>query len=243
MSDLPSCFGKQWESNDPQCAGGRDPAYTDPVTGSHIRERCAYYSACGTRVQVARSTSSTSSTPQPTQLVPAQNLTRPVWGVQQRQQPPPATPATTPTANTSPVPAQVLAQYPWMQAFMQQMMQQPPAQPQLPPIQNWDGAMQHFVQALAHHLHGAPQGYGPIPMQGRPAQPTAFVPPNAVYGQAPMMPVNFMMPGYLSVPEVRRPGDSLLGLLGREVARSLFKAGGHTVANFFDFTTWGPPGG
>jgi hypothetical protein len=55
-----------------------------------------------------------------------------------------------------------------------------------------------------------------------------------VHHPAPMYQLNYMMPGYLSVPEERLPGESLWGVLLREVFRSMFKALGHSVSHFFD---------
>lgn len=51
---------------------------------------------------------------------------------------------------------------------------------------------------------------------------------------APTYQLQYMVPGYLSVPEMRMHGESIWGLLGREVVRAMGKALGHTVANFFD---------
>lgn len=47
---LPDCYGKLWQQNEPECAGGRDPNYTSP-SGTHIRERCEFFNSCGSRKQ------------------------------------------------------------------------------------------------------------------------------------------------------------------------------------------------
>jgi hypothetical protein len=59
------------------------------------------------------------------------------------------------------------------------------------------------------------------------------------------MPVNYRMPGFLSAPEPVAPGGSIWGKLIREIFRSMGKAGGHSVAHFFDSTpiVWPPSGG
>lgn len=46
--------------------------------------------------------------------------------------------------------------------------------------------------------------------------------------------LNYAMPSYLSTPEIQHPGESIWQVLLREFIRSLFKAGGHAVAHFFD---------
>lgn len=75
-----------------------------------------------------------------------------------------------------------------------------------------------------------------------------LVPPQ--HAQVPyMVPMNFapaysQMPGYLTVPEPIVPGQHWGKRLGFSVARSMLKAAGHTMANFFDhtpFNPWFPP--
>ncbi len=51
--NLPQCYGKEWEANAPECAGGLDPAFTDPKNGSHIRQKCPFYDSCGARTRIA----------------------------------------------------------------------------------------------------------------------------------------------------------------------------------------------
>jgi hypothetical protein len=46
--------------------------------------------------------------------------------------------------------------------------------------------------------------------------------------------LNYVMPGYLSVPEERLPGEGLGSVLLREILRSVMKAAGHALAHFFD---------
>ena len=57
-------------------------------------------------------------------------------------------------------------------------------------------------------------------------------------GYQAMMPVNFHMPAYLSVPEIQMDGEGIFPVLGREVARGLLKAFGHSISSFFDNRPW-----
>src|ERR1700735_2038731 len=52
--ETPACFGKDWDSAAPECAGGPDPSFTHPKTGLHMREQCNFYSSCGVRVGASR---------------------------------------------------------------------------------------------------------------------------------------------------------------------------------------------
>lgn len=77
----------------------------------------------------------------------------------------------------------------------------------------------------------------PYPTTPYPYYPQAAPQPvqHPAYGYpAPSYQLNYMMPGYLTVPEMRVPGQSLFGLLGREALRSMGKSLGHTISNFFD---------
>lgn len=66
---------------------------------------------------------------------------------------------------------------------------------------------------------------------------------------APSYQLNYQVPGYLSVPEVRTYGGSVWGILGREAVRAALKAMGHTIAAYFDMNPFRlpppppPPGG
>lgn len=66
---LPSCFGVDWDKNEPECAGGPHPTRSNPKTGSHVLERCDFYAACGQKVAAAKNANGT--------LIPAQQLVRP----------------------------------------------------------------------------------------------------------------------------------------------------------------------
>lgn len=181
----PDCFGKHWDGTNTECAGGNDPAYRHPDTGSHTRERCVFFESCGARVQAAKNNMVQN-------VVPAPQLTR----FQPR-----------PTNNPQPLggqPTQI----------------QPQAMVPTAPQYNAQQINQQIVQqVLAAIRQGTPQAA-----------------PNAQLGYQQMMPVNFHVPQYLSVREERGPEDSLIGLLGRELVRSMGKSVGHTLANFFDMT-------
>jgi hypothetical protein len=56
-----------------------------------------------------------------------------------------------------------------------------------------------------------------------------------------MMPVDYRMPAYLSIPEERHEGQGLLGLMARTVGRSMGKALGHSIAHLFDTVPLTPP--
>jgi hypothetical protein len=62
------------------------------------------------------------------------------------------------------------------------------------------------------------------------AQPYAHPAPQ----QAAAWVLNYAMPSYLSTPETQHPGETIWSVLLRELIRALFKAGGHTLAHFFD---------
>ena len=65
----PACFGKSWEQQAPECAGGPDAAFTDE-NGGHIRPACGFFNACGSRTQAAKMEESQKN------LVPATSLVR-----------------------------------------------------------------------------------------------------------------------------------------------------------------------
>lgn len=101
--------------------------------------------------------------------------------------------------------------------------------------------------AASHQQQQRPQMpyYAQQPQQQPPYYPQQQAYPQPVYQQQ-MMPVNYGMPSYLSVPEMRIPGQSFVGLLGREAVRAMGKSFGHTLANFFDMNPFRlppPPGG
>ncbi len=93
-----------------------------------------------------------------------------------------------------------------------------------------------FVERFAHSLA---QSAIPTYMQ-QSNQKTIHLPPQQVpqyqppVGYQAMMPVNYQMPGYLTVPEVRHSDESFWQLLGRTILRSMGKSIGHSIAHLFD---------
>lgn len=81
-------------------------------------------------------------------------------------------------------------------------------------------------QQQPQYLQQPPQAY--LPQNGYAAHP------------APTYQLNYMMPGYLTTPEIRQPGESMWSVLFREIARSVLKSMGHSVAHFFDSRPMGP---
>lgn len=65
--------------------------------------------------------------------------------------------------------------------------------------------------------------------------------PQMTYGYQQMMPVNYQMPSYLSVPEERHAGEGFLQFLMRTVVRSMGKSIGHSIAHLFDTVPLSPP--
>lgn len=64
----PSCFGTDWDSKEPECAGGPHPTRRNPRTGSHVLDACDWYLSCGARTNASKNASGT--------LIPVQNLFR-----------------------------------------------------------------------------------------------------------------------------------------------------------------------
>lgn len=52
--EMPSCFGKYWDRNAPECCGGPDPSYKNEETGSNVRTACTVFQLCGTRTSAMR---------------------------------------------------------------------------------------------------------------------------------------------------------------------------------------------
>lgn len=80
----------------------------------------------------------------------------------------------------------------------------------------------------------------PVQQVIRPAYPPMQQAPVQV-NQMGMMPVNYQMPGYLSVPEVRYEGEGFMKILWRTVLRAVGKSVGHSVSHLFDTTVLGTP--
>ena len=232
QSPVPSCYGSShngkplWSETDAECAGGLDPNYVHPVRGSHIRDTCDYFHACG----------KLSGKLPPTALVPPSSLVRPQAPPQPQQQPQAAQqPRPSLGVNwvsSTPAPAQTVVPQTSL-----------PTVPGLTSLQ-----VQMAFNALAPLLQQVQQATQLAQQVQRPQYPQyqhqqmqqqMQAPPPMQMGYQQMMPVNHYMPSYLSVPEPVQEGDSIMGRLLREVGRSMGKSVGHTIANFFDNNVFG----
>lgn len=74
-SKVPDCFGRTWDQNAAECAGGRDPNYTDG-NGTHIRERCDFFNSCGAKKQAAEQERKVAPSFYSNPIIPASSLTR-----------------------------------------------------------------------------------------------------------------------------------------------------------------------
>lgn len=125
----PGCFGQDWDSKEPECAGGPHPTRRNPRDGSHTLDRCNFFASCGARTAATRNANGT--------LIPAQNLVRP--------------PVVTPPPAPQPAP-QTFAQ--WMQN--QPKPQPVPTYPGTPTATMPQPAAPQAVQPQAHFMPGAP---------------------------------------------------------------------------------------
>jgi hypothetical protein len=71
----PACYGKHWNPQSVECRGGLDPLYTNPIDGSHRRDKCSWYETCAPRTCAAQIPSQ-QQPPAPQGFVPQQNLVR-----------------------------------------------------------------------------------------------------------------------------------------------------------------------
>lgn len=188
MSQKPDCFGKEWDPEEPECAGGLDPNYEGP-NGTHVRTRCNLFSSCSSHTQAnkygARARAATAHREED-QLLPLRNLLR-----RKLEEPRSGSltslhgryrPTSTSTAKS-------------LEKQIEEALRKDPS--------------------LLSAVLGT-QVQQPI------LKPTRY--------QA----VDHEMPSYLTVEEEREEDDNLWGRLGRELARSALKGGGHTLASFFD---------
>jgi hypothetical protein len=214
----PQCFGKEYDSKAADCAGGPDPAYADPITGSHVRSQCDFFRACGARTQANRAGSLPElRPPQPPQPAPApvaaQTFGATVASLLNR---------TAPSVTYAPAAAAAPPRPPAPAPPLYQNRYAPPPPP--PP--------QQAAQPPAPF--GLPRTFSSSP---------TFLPQQQgpVHSPANTYQLNYTMPAYLSVPEAQHPGESLWAVLFREVIRSLLKSAGHSIAHFFDSRPMGPP--
>jgi len=211
--DKPTCFGKHWDPKSTDCIGGLDPAYTDPVTGSHIAPKCSFHDICKSRVLLSR----TGVQPTPT-IIPIDRLKQ-----AQPQQP-------LPPQYRQPQTPQPLY-YPTQNTYQQQRVPvQPPVQPMQPgPAQATD--LQRLTEALGWYSQMMAQ-----------QQRATYATPTTVPAQPPMAPpvfatptigqvegMNFRTAPMLTIPE---PADG-----GSYVLRFAVEGGRAGLKGMFD--QWG----
>jgi len=178
--------------------------------GRHIRPQCDHYSTCGVRTSHSKMEQS--------RLVPVQNLVRSPTSPM-----PDAVSVFGPKSNGTPIsnwtgqtPAPTMTK-----AQMEEWMNQKAKEMAM---QMWQNA-QSYPQARSTATYSS-NNYP----QNMPFYDPRFQP----------MPVNFQMPAYLTVPQQREPGESLISLLFKNLFRSMMKAGGHSFAHFWDTVPMGP---
>jgi len=136
----PSCFGKLWDPNTTECAGGADAAYRDK-DGNHVRERCGFFEQCGATKQAGAQAAARTFI-QPTQLTRFQ----PPYGSS------PAGTSSPPPASTTPAPQQTILAAQHTQ-LIQQLLQQV--------AQLQRGVVPQGIVPQAHHppVYHPPVGY------------------------------------------------------------------------------------
>lgn len=200
----PTCFGRHWDPNHAECKGGLDPAYTNPVTGTKLRDKCSWFSSCQ---------HATASGPAPTpQVIPTRSLLpRPAVSV--APPPKPEHPAYTP-----PRPPTYSA--PQVQYTL------PPATTGAPP------ATQVHHPQYAQYAPQQQVMQHPQPTIGMVPPHVAQYGPQYVY--TPYQAPGSQMPQYLTVPEPVRQDVHWGARLGHELLRSVVKAFGHQLAAYVD---------
>lgn len=204
MTTLPNCFGKSWEAKHPECAGGLDHGYSNPNDGSHLRERCRWYSQCASKTTANRVGNT----------IPAHQLVRHQQQPPQQAPPNPLSMFHTFVNSASRGMSKVSQTHPAVNAT-----KQPQAVQQTPMMQPYYG---HPTPVMVHPAMASAPWAVPMNYQTPGAQ----------------------IPGYLTVPEPAVVGQHWAARLGLSLLRSVLKAGGHTVANFFDhtsFNSWQAP--
>jgi len=208
----PPCFGQLWDAKSVECRGGADPTYINPADGTNRRDICQWYSQCGARTQARNQAQQ--------QYIPVQQLVRPPIPTINQQMPP--TPQMQPFQNFTQGLAQIAR--PLIQSFQQTQ------QPQQQMIQ---------VQQQQQPQMRPPQPQYPQPQYGF-AQPILVDPRMAANPY--VVPMNYpgpgqQMPAYLTVPEPLN-GQPWYVRLASVLLRSMLKATGHSIANYFDHTSF-----
>lgn len=135
MSTQPSCFGKSWDPNAVECKGGLDPAYSNPRTGTKLRDACSWFQQCRQQVSAP-------------QLLPSSSL---------MSRPAIAPPRLPPTGYTPYVPPKPTYAAPPTHYSLPTAMQVLPQAPPAPQIQH---APQFYHQPMPQHQPPA-QNYVP----------------------------------------------------------------------------------
>lgn len=216
QNDVPPevCFGKHWDASEVKCAGGLDPTYINKLDNTHRRDRCKWYQSCASRTTTSK-------------LGAAAQHQVPVQPQQQPMFRPPV-----------PMPAQPPAWQRPLQSIANGVMQGATtalagSDPSRVPVRVF-GQPPYQQAQPQQYPQQYPQYYHPQYQQGSMAPPWAAMMPQ-------MVPMNYQaagaqMPAYLTVPEPVVPGVHWGYRLGYSVLRSMLKASGHTLSNFFDFT-------
>ena len=144
----PTCFGKSWDPKDPACRGGTDPAYTNQRDGSHVRERCDWFTVCGQSKSSAEATTNPNIIP--AHMLNTTNRTSPFFN---KTYPPPAGGNTPPRPPVPPAPA--VGSY---QRYAQTQQTTQPTQPMQPAYQP-----SYQPQAQQYPNYYPAYGYMPAP--------------------------------------------------------------------------------
>ena len=204
----PPCFGADWDKNEPECAGGPDASFA-PKPGE---DTGGFDAPSGSHVRRQCVWFQSCGA----RVAAQKNANGTLISAQQVLHRPGPAPAPAPQPRPQPVPSgpQNFAQ--WLSTSQRthtQVQQQAAAQQVRPPVQQPQVPV--YPQQQYQQQYQQPYATGPV-------QPsTAWH-------------LNYQMPGYLSEPEVRHPGESLWAVLLREVLRAMGKALGHSVSHFFD---------
>lgn len=212
MSTQPSCFGKSWDPNHVECKGGLDPAYSNPRTGTKVRDECSWFNSCRQQVQ---------GRPLPSpQLLPSTSLLRPSAAPQR-----PMTPPYSPPRPTYAAPPTHYS----LPTAIQHVPQAPPApQVQHIPIPSYQP---QYHPPASHHQQPQPQHHQVAPPNYVPAHLAQLGP---AYVPMPYQMPGSQMPQYLTVPEPVTDDTHWMQRLLRELFRSVVKAFGHQLAAHVD---------
>lgn len=208
MPVQPSCFAKSWDQNAIECRGGLDPAYTNPITNTKMREKCSWFNSCS---QAMPKPTRVLTTPPPQVIPSTALLQRAVTATAPVRVPP------TPPAHAPPRPP---------------IYTGPATQYSLPTMHASTPQITHTPQVQQPIVHQAPSYQQPvIPQQYAPPHVAQFGP---AYVPMPYQLPGSQMPQYLTVPEPSHDHVPWYLQLLRELGRSMVKAFGHQLAAHVD---------